>query len=366
LKTALIYDWFAEVSGGGEKVFEAVYDLFPSPIYTLFNSAKSFVPKEIHTSFIQKLPKKYYREYLPLYPLAIERFDLSHYDLILSCSHCVAKGVLTHTDQLHLSYCYTPMRYAWDLTHDYLKSQSRWKRGLSHFFLNSLRMWDAQTSLRVDEFAAISRYVARRIQKVYGRAATVIYPPVDTGFFELKKKKDNYYLAASRMVPYKKMDLIVEAFSQMPDKTLVVIGDGPDLAKVKAKATKNVNILGFQSDDSLKQHLQNAKALIFASIEDFGILPIEAGSCGTPVIAFGRGGSLETVKDQVSGLFFKEQTAQSIQEAVGRFEQLEFDPLKIRAFAETFNPVRFSKEFKGWVHSEWERWKASRDFGSGA
>jgi glycosyltransferase involved in cell wall biosynthesis len=360
LKTALIYDWFAEVSGGGEKAFEAVYDLFPSPIYTLFKAGESLAHGEIHTSFIQKFPKKYYRNYLPLYPLAIESFDLSHYDLVLSCSHCAAKGVLTHSDQLHLSYCYTPMRYAWDLTHEYLKSHPRWKRGLSHFFLKSLRIWDVQTSLRVDQFSAISRYVARRIQKVYGRGATVIYPPVDTDFFALKERKESYYLAASRMVPYKRMDLIVEAFSLMPDKTLVVIGEGPDLAKVKAKATKNIEILGFQSNDSLKRHLQNAKALIFAAVEDFGMLPVEANASGTPVIAYGRGGSLETVKDLETGIFFQEQTAASIQEAVKRFEKLEFDPLKIRAHAETFRRERFAKEFKAWVESEWEKWKACR------
>ena len=193
---------------------------------------------------------------------------------------------------------------------------------------------------------------ARRIQKIYGKEATVIYPPVDTGFFEVKQRKENFYLAASRMVPYKKMDLIVEAFSAMPDKRLVVIGDGPDLSKVKSKATKNVEILGYQSDDSLKEYLQNAKALIFAPIEDFGILPVEAQACGTPVIAFGKGGSLETVKNKETGIFFQEQSSHSIQETVQRFEQMEFDSIKIRAHAETFNPDRFSKQFKNWVHSE--------------
>ena len=361
MKTALVYDWFAEISGGGEKAFEAVYDLFPSQIYTLLKSPNSLKGK-IQTSFIQKLPwaLKYYRNYLPLYPLAIETFDLSQYDLIISCSHSVAKGVLTHSDQLHLSYCYTPMRYAWDLTHQYLEGLPRWKRAIAHLFLNHLRIWDVQSSLRVDHFAAISHYIARRIQKIYGRQSTVIYPPVDTEFFEVKKTKENYYLAASRMVPYKKMDLIVEAFSKMPDKTLVVIGDGPDLTKVKAKASKNIEILGSQSDDSLKHYLQNAKALVFAAIEDFGMLPVEAQASGTPVIAFGKGGSLETVKDLESGIFFQEQTSQSIQEAVARFERLAFDPLKIRAHAETFSRERFSKEFKSWVHSEWESWSNQR------
>jgi glycosyltransferase involved in cell wall biosynthesis len=359
MKTALVYDWFAEISGGGEKAFEAVYHLFPSPIYTLLqdpNSLKgrSFEREEIHSSFIQRFPRalKYYRNYLPFYPFAIEKFDLSNYDLIISCSHCVAKGVLTHSDQIHLCYCYTPMRYAWDLTHQYLSSQKGWKRRMAHFFLHYLRLWDAQSADRVDGFAAISHYIAKRIKKIYGKESTVIYPPVDTRFFEVKEKKENFYLAASRMVPYKKMDLIVEAFSRMPDKRLVVIGDGPDLSKVKSKASKNIEILGFQSNDSLKEYLQNAKALIFAPIEDFGILPVEAQACGTPVIAFGKGASFETVKKEETGIFFQEQTPQAIQEALQRFEQMEFDPVKIRAHAETFNPDRFSREFKAWVHSE--------------
>lgn len=362
MKTALVYDWFAEISGGGEKAFEAVYDLFPSPIYTLLNDPSSlkgrtYEHEKIHTSFIQSFPRvlKYYRHYLPFYPLAIEKFDLSEFDLIISCSHCVAKGVLTHPDQIHLSYCYTPMRYAWDLTHQYLSTQKGLKRKLAHFFLHYLRLWDAQSVHRVDGFGAISHYIARRIKKIYDKDATVIYPPVDTSFFELKNKKENYYVAASRMVPYKKMDLIVEAFSGMPDKTLVVIGDGPDLEKVKSKATKNIEILGYQSGTELKRYLQNAKALIFAPIEDFGILPVEAQACGTPVLAYGKGASLETVVNNETGLFFQEQSVHAIQDGVHRFEQLEFDPMKIRAHAETFNPDRFAKEFKAWIHSEYAK-----------
>ncbi|HSX37335.1 MAG TPA: glycosyltransferase [Chlamydiales bacterium] len=358
MKTALVYDWFSETGGGGEKAFEAVYNLFPSPIYTLLKDTASlnktsFARENIHASFIQKFPRalKYYRYYFPFYPLAIEKFDLSNYDLIISCSHCVAKGVLTHAEQLHLCYCYTPVRYAWDLTHQYLGSQKKWNN-LAHFFLHYLRQWDVQSARRVDGFAAISHYIARRIQKIYGRKAAVIYPPVDTNFFTIKTKKKDFYVAASRLVPYKKMDLIAEAFSQMPDKKLVIIGDGPDLQKVKSKSAKNIEILGYQSDNVLKKYLQNAKAFIFAAIEDFGILPVEAQSCGTPVIAFGKGASLETVKNNETGIFFQEQSPFAIQEAVRRFEQLEFDPTQIRAHAETFNLDRFSREFKAWVQSE--------------
>jgi len=359
VKTALVYDWFGEFAGGGEKAFEAIYRLFPSPIYTLLHSPKSiqgtaFEKEQIYTSFIAKLPKalKYYRSYLPFYPLAIEQFDLSSYEVIISCSHCVAKGVLTHADQIHLSYCYTPMRYAWDLYHQYLQEsniQTGLKGRLAQFFLHYLRVWDAQSSHRVDAFGAISHYVAKRIKKTYGRDAKVIYPPVNIDFFQLERKKEGFYLAASRFVPYKKMDLIVEAFGYMPEKRLVVIGDGPDFEKVKAKAKKNVELLGYQPDEKLRSYLQKAKALVFTAIEDFGILPIEAQSCGTPVIAFGKGAVLETVVNGHTGLFYKEQTIEALIEAVNQFEKMEFNPEVIRLQAERFAPDRFNREFKQWV-----------------
>lgn len=365
MKTALIYDWFMEGKGGGEKTFEAIYPLFPSPIFSLFKNPLAlrdtlFEKETIHTSFLQKFPKIYkqYRNYFPLYPLAIEQFDLSSYDLILSCSHCAAKGVLTHADQVHLSYCYTPVRYAWDLYHQYLK-EGNLERGikgkLARLFLHYFRLWDFHTSQRVDAFAAISKYVARRIQKTYDRSATVIYPPVDTHFFQMEEKKENFYLTASRFVPYKRIDLIVEAFAQMPDKKLVVIGNGPDQDKVKAKAKGNIELLGHQPDAVLKSYLQKAKAFVFAAIEDFGIVPIEAQACGTPVIAFGKGAILETIVDQKTGLFFQEQLAESIQEAVTRFEKREWDPHAIRTHAESFSVDRFQREIKTWVHEQYAR-----------
>lgn len=368
MKTALVYDWLAEGSGGGEKAFEAIYRLFPSEIYALLVNpgaiqGAAYEKEKIHASFIQKLPfaQKKYRSYLPLFPLAIEQFDLSKYDLVISCSHCAAKGVLTHVDQIHLSYCYTPMRYAWDLYHQYLeesKIQKGFKGRLAQLFLHYLRLWDQQSSGRVDAFGAISHYVARRIRKTYGREAKVIYPPVAVDYFRMEKKKDPFYLAASRFVPYKKMDLIVEAFTQMPEKKLVVIGDGPDLEKVKKKAGKNVELIGYQSNEVLRDHLQKAKAFIFAAIEDFGILPVEAQACGTPVIALGRGASLETVKGGQTGVFFEEQTPQALIDAVRRFEGMEFDPEKIRLHAESFGEKRFSKEFTGWVEEELRKRRA--------
>lgn len=370
MKTALIYDWLGESAGGGEKTFEAIYELFPSPIYTLLKGSDGlkgmkYEKETIHSSFIQKFPfaLKKYRSYLPFFPMAIEQFDLSSYELILSCSHCVAKGIMTHADQLHICYCFTPMRYAWDLYHQYLQEsglQKGIKAKLAKFFLHYLRMWDMQTCARTDVFGAISHYVAKRIRKTYGREARVIYPPVNTEFFSLASKKENFYLAASRFVPYKRIDLIVEAFSHMPDKKLVVIGDGPDFAKVRAKATQNIELLGYQSDVVLKEYLQKAKAFVFAAIEDFGILPIEAQSCGTPVIAFGKGAVKETIQDGVSGLFFSEQTAASIVEAVKTFEksQDQYHPEIIRTYAEKFNRNRFLTEYRDWVSSEWEQFKA--------
>ncbi len=366
MKTALVYDWFVDGAGGGEKAFEAIYSLFPSPIYTLLQTPEStagspLAKAEFHRSFIQTMPRamKSYRSYLPLFPMAIEQLDLSGYDLIISCSHCVAKGVLTQADQIHLNYCYTPMRYAWDLYHQYLQEDAvrgKIKGWMARLFLHYLRMWDFQASRRVDAYACISRHVAKRIAKTYGREAAVIYPPVNTDFYTLETKKENYYLAASRLVGYKKIDVIVDAFAKMPDKKLVVVGEGPDLKKIKEKATSNIELVGHQSDDALKTFYQKAKCFLFAPIEDFGIMPVEAQSCGTPVLAFRKGASLETVKDGATGLFFGEQTPESIREAVERFEKEKdaFDPTQIRRHAETFSAKRFAEEFRAWVRSNWE------------
>ncbi len=364
MKVALAHDWLT-VMGGAEKVLEALMEVFPADLFTLVKDVKGMkgTPFEkAKTSFLQKLPraKSKYRSYLPLFPLAIEQFDLSDYDLVISSSHAVAKGVLTHADQLHICYCHTPMRYAWDLYHQYLR-ESKLKSGvkgvLAKFFLHYLRMWDAQAASRVDAYVANSHYVARRIKKLYNEEAAVIYPPVDIDYFGFTTEKEGFYLTASRMVPYKKLDLIVEAFSQMPDKKLVVIGDGPDMEKIKSKAKKNVEILGYQSDEVLRSYLQKAKGFVFAALEDFGILPVEAQACGTPVIAFGKGGALETVIENETGLFFPEQTVPSLIEAIKIFEKKTFDPEKIRAHAETFRKERFNKEFQTFVEKKQEAFR---------
>jgi glycosyltransferase involved in cell wall biosynthesis len=364
MKSAILHDWLTSSVGGAEKCTAAIHALFPSPIYTLIKDTEAlkgsyFEGKEIFPSWIQKLPwaRKKFRHYLPLFPLAIEDFDLSEYDCLLSSSHCVAKGVITHPHQLHICYCHTPVRYAWDLMHFYLE-QSSLNKGLKGFFvkksLHSLRNWDVHSSSRVDLYIANSKYVARRIEKYYGKPSTVIYPPVDLSYFELCEQKEDFYLTASRLVPYKKIDLIVEAFRNRPSRKLIVIGEGPEMRALQLQAPPNVEFLGYQPNSVLRSYLQKARAFLFAAIEDFGILPVEAMGCGTPVIAFQKGGLEETVKEGLSGLFFEEQTPASLQEAIDRFEKSAFHPRRIKAHAEQFSKERFNREYKEFVESAWK------------
>lgn len=361
MKIAIVHDWIIDI-GGAENCLKEIFSLYNfSDIYTLVFKEESInklnIPIErVRSSFIQKLPKAKtkYRNYLPFFPLAIEQFDLSKYDLIISSSHAVAKGVITNSNQIHVCYCHTPIRYAWDLYHQYLK-EANLDKGIKGFLakiiLHYIRIWDYTTANRVDYFIANSKYTAKRIKRVYQRDATVIYPPVDVDNFELYTKKEDFYLTASRMVPYKKIDIIVEAFSQMPDKKLIVIGEGPDFEKIKSKAGKNVELLGYQPFNVLKDYMQRAKAFVFAAEEDFGIIPVEAQACGTPVIAFGKGGVLETVEENKTGIFFNEQTPESLVDAVKRFElnQDKFDCREIRKNAERFNRERFKREFREFV-----------------
>ena len=369
MKKALIHDWFSTYAGAEKCVesFTNVWDDFE--IYGLIdflsdaNRDKILKGKYAHTSFVQKLPsaKKKYRNYLPLFPFAIEQFDLSSYDVVLSSSHAVAKGVLTHSNQLHISYVHTPIRYAWDLYHQYLHES-----GLNHglkgilakYFLHKIRLWDVSTANRVDHYIANSHYIARRIKKAYGKSSDVIYPPVDIDKFALRESKSDFYLTASRMVPYKKIDLIVEAFSQT-DKKLLVIGDGPDMGKIKSKASKNIELLGFADDKTMADLMGQAKAFVFAAEEDFGITPVEAQACGTPVICFGRGGTLETVREGISGLYFMEQNIRELLAAVDRFEQSydKFDPIKIRENSLKFSRTRFEYEIKSYVEKKYEEFK---------
>ena len=337
MKIAVVCDWLVTYAGA-EKVLEQILNIYPeADLFALVDfldeDKRDFIKhKKVTTSFIQKLPKAKtkYRNYLPLMPLAIEQFDLSKYDLVISSSHCVAKGVLTGPNQVHISYVHSPIRYAWDLQHQYLKEAGLTKglKGwIAKIILHYMKIWDTRTSNGVDYFIANSQFVAKRIWKCYRRKADVIYPPVDVEAFEFCDKKEDFYLTASRMVPYKKMDLIVESFTKMPDKKLVVIGDGPDFAKIQkiAQGHSNIKLMGYQPFSVLKDHMQRAKAFVFAAEEDFGITPVEAQACGTPVIAYGRGGALETVrglniKDKPTGVFFDKQNKDCLIKAINYFE----------------------------------------------
>ncbi len=361
MKIAIVHDWLITY-GGAERVLETMLDHTPeADLFALYDfippEERGFIRnKHVTTSFLQKFPlaRTRYRNYLPLMPLAVEQFDLSGYDIVVSSSFAVAKGVITGPDQLHICMCYSPIRYAWDLMHQYLKEANLdrgVKSALTRYLLHRIRMWDYRTANGVDEFIAISEYIARRITKTYRRKSTVIYPPVNVDAFELHTQKDDYYLTAGRMVPYKKISLIVKAFAQMPHAHLVVIGDGPDFRKIKALAGPNVTLMGYQPSEILKQKMQRARAFIYAAEEDFGIVPVEAQACGTPVIAFGKGGSLETVIDNQTGLFFAEQTTDRIVEAVDRFEKMIdcFEPHTIRRNAERFSRARFNEEYRAFL-----------------
>ena len=362
MKVAIIHDWLVTYAGA-ERVLEQMLHIFPeADLYSLVDfldtDNRNFIKnKIIHTSFIQKMPKakKKYRNYLPLMPLAIEQFDLREYDLIISSSHCIAKGVITGPNQIHICMCYSPVRYAWDLQGQYLREsglETGLKGWIAKIILHYIRLWDLRTVNGVDYFIAISKYIKRRIKKVYCRDSNIIYPPVDVSSFKLCENKDDFYITASRMVPYKKMDLIVEAFSKLPDKKLIVIGNGPDFEKIKSRAGHNVVLMGYQPFEVLKEHMQRARAFVFAAEEDFGITPVEAQACGTPVIAFAKGGALETVRgleqEKPTGLFFKEQTVTSVVNAISKFEEniAAFTAKNCRENAERFSEGRFRKEFK--------------------
>jgi glycosyltransferase involved in cell wall biosynthesis len=370
MKVAIVQEWLVTV-GGSDKVVKAILDVFPdADIYTLV--AKKEVCDElgipwekVHTSFIQKMPlgTKKHRAYLPLFPFAIEQFDLRGYDVVISSSHCVAKGVMTKADQLHICYCHSPIRYCWDMYNEYLEEShldKGFKSWLVRLMLHPIRQFDAIAGSRVDYYISNSDYVGQRIRKTYRRKATTIHPNIDISNFELCNDKQEYYLASSRLVAYKKIDTIIEAFNQMPDKKLVVIGGGPNLEAYRKLAKDNVTVMGYQPFEVLKDKMQHAKAFVFAADEDFGMIPIEAQSCGTPVIAYGHGGSLETVNGGKTGLFFNEQTPEAIVEAVNKFESMgsqPFAPADCRQWAEGFSEERFKREIKEFVEEKYEEFK---------
>jgi glycosyltransferase involved in cell wall biosynthesis len=386
MKIAVIHDWLVTYAGA-ERVLTQILQCFPEAdlfaVVDFFDDEtrrQYLLGKKATTTFIQKLPgaRTRYRTYLPLMPLAIEQLDLSAYDLVISCSHAVAKGIITGPDQLHISYVHSPMRYAWDLQHQYLM-----EAGLAHgvrswlarYFLHKMRLWDLRTANGVDHFIANSQFIARRIWKVYRRSAEVIYPPVDTEYFTLPtanndssgnsneragKPHEDYYLSVGRLVPYKKVDLIVKAFKQLPQKKLIVIGDGPQMEQIKQHQASNVTLLGAQTTAQIRDYMQHARALIFAAEEDFGIVPVEAQACGTPVIAYAKGGCLETVIGgleqrehlNATGVFFAEQNEAALLQAIEKFESLKFAPDACRSNALRFAAENFRKRFVDFVNEQ--------------
>lgn len=361
MRIAIVHEWLAGYTGS-EKVLEQLLLLYPeADLYCIADLLSAEDRRFLRgrkplTSFVQRLPfvRTHYRHYIALMPLAIEQFDLSGYDLVISSSHAVAKGVLTGPDQIHICYCHSPIRYAWDLQHQYLRESGLDAGGrgaLARLLLHYLRLWDTRTAHGVDYFVANSSFIARRIRKAYGRSACVIHPPVDTVYFRPEGERQSYFLGAGRFVPYKRMDLLVESFTRMPERQLVLIGDGPELARCQAMATANIRFLGHQPAAALRRHLQSARALLFAAEEDFGIVPVEAMACGTPVISYARGGVLDSVLPEITGIFFPEQTAESLLAAVCRFDRRSFDPATIRRHALSFCEDRFRSEFSAFARN---------------
>jgi len=377
LKIALVHDWVITL-GGAERCLEIFHELYPkAPLFTLVYDEKSirqlgFDIGQVHSSFLQHFPRarKWYRKYLPLYPLAIEQFDLSSFDVILSSSHVAAKGVLTRADQLHICYCHTPVRYAWDLTHAYLKEHGlEWGLAsiMTRVVLHYLRLWDLSTANRVDYFLSNSTVTSARIKRVYGRGAEVVYGPVDIDRFSSQPdKKEDYFLVVSRLVPYKKVDLIADAFSKL-NLSLVIIGDGPQMALCRQKAGKNINFLGYQPDEVVVEYMSRARAFVFAAEEDLGLVPIEAQAAGTPVIAYGRGGVLDTVMPvkgnsnwhEATGIFFASQTIEGIAGAVNQFLRVEdkFSRDVLQKNARRFSREKFKDRIKNFVDEKWRQFK---------
>ena len=379
MKVAVIHEWLL-VEAGAEKVLGEILSLFPdADLFCLLDylptRERGFIGHRItKTSFMQKLPfaKEKYRLYLPLMPLAIEQFDLSEYDLVISSNYAVAKGVITGPNQLHISYIHSPMRYAWDLQFQYLR-QAKLEHGLkswlARWILHKMRLWDSRTAHGVDHYITNSKFIAQRVKKVYGRSATVIYPPVNTDYFTPEtKKREKYYLTVSRLVSYKHIDILVEAFARMPERQLIIIGGGPEDKRLKALASNNVTMLGYLKTEEVRDYMRKARAFLFAAEEDFGIVPLEAQACGTPVIAYGRGGIKETIINldenlyanavkSATGIFFPKQEASSVVEAISHFEKEEN---KISAQACRENALRFSaeifrKKFKEFVDLQYNK-----------
>ncbi|WP_082388581.1 glycosyltransferase [Cobetia sp. UCD-24C] len=360
-KIAIIHYWFISWRGG-EKVVESLLKIYPNAdVYTHILAGKDCVNAlknhNVHQTFVSRLPwaKKHYQKYLPIMPLALEQLDLRKYDVVISSESGPAKGVLINPNALHICYCHSPMRYLWDMYQDYRETAGWFTKKLMPLLTHYLRMWDQNSANRVDFFIANSDFIRRRINKTYRRDAEVIYPPVAVEDFTFQAEKDDYYLMLGQLTYYKRADLAVDAFAERPDRRLVVIGEGELLEELKKRNLPNVELMGRQPFSVVKEHLENSKALIFPGVEDFGIVPVEAMACGTPVIAFGRGGVLETVKDGVTGVHFSEQTTESLLQAIKDFEEWEprMERAFLRAHAETFSDKVFSAKMQEFIEQRW-------------
>ncbi|KTS11627.1 glycosyl transferase family 1 [Methylobacterium radiotolerans] len=367
MRVAIVHDWLYIV-GGAERVLEQLLRIYPdADVFALFD----FLPdadrarlgySQARTSFIQRMPfaRTRHRNYLPLMPLAIEQFDLSAYDLVISSSYAVAKGVLTGPDQLHVSYIHSPMRYAWDMQHTYLRESgcdAGMKSLLARLILHRMRVWDFRTAAGPNAIVANSAFVARRIHKVYGRTAEVIHPPITLPTLRYDGLRANHFLVASRLVPYKNVEAVIRAFALLPDLELVVAGSGPDAARLREIAGPNVTFSGFVPDAELRHLMATARAFIFAAEEDFGIIVVEATSEGTPVLALGRGGARETVQTrgpQRTGMFFDVPEPEAIAECVRRFllQESHFTREACWAQAETFSAELFRSRFSNFVDDQ--------------
>jgi len=359
MRVALVHDWLTGMRGG-EKVLEVLCELYPdATLFTLLHNVGAMSPTiermKIQTSFVDKLPfkSKKYRNYLPIFPRAIESFDFSEYDFIFSTSHCVAKGARPSPTALHLCYCHTPMRYVWDMYDQYFgKGRAGLPTRLAmSYFAPRLRRWDVSTSSRVHHYIANSHHVARRIENTYRRSADVIHAPVDTSLFQLSRRDEGYYLIVSALVPYKRVDLAIAAFNSLGER-LIVVGTGPERETLKRQSGASIEFLSWQSDDQLADLYGGCRALIFPGVEDFGIVPLEAMACGKPVIAYREGGALETVLDRdenPTGVFFSQQTPESLIDAVHRLQSLSLNPPAIRRHAETFDRRFFKQRIQNYV-----------------
>lgn len=364
MRVALVHDYLTQF-GGAERVLQALMELYPNaPVFTLVHDPErlraAIDVRRLRTSFLQRLPgaRSYHRYFPLLMPLAVEQFDLSQYDVVLSASHSFGKGVITGPHTLHISYCFTPTRYVWDNSHKYVREFSRNAvfQQFAPLALSYVRLWDYFASQRVDTYVTLSKYVARRIKKYYGRTATVIAPPVDVNRFSVSKQPGDYYLVVSRLLPYKRVDLAISACEKL-GRSLKVVGTGPELNDLKRQAGRYTEFLGFVSDSELPALYAGAKALLFPQEEDFGITTLEAAASGKPTLAYRAGGALETIIEHKTGLFFAEQETASLMAAMEQCETHHWEPSEIRRHAEKFKRDNFLQQMEELVHNQWMSFK---------